>query len=335
MEKRLKKTVTRNFRAKDIDWEYFECIEEVSSNIKEYNEEGAILREMLSSIDFTLYKYEDGKLVKKWQFWPSSGIIDCNIEYDSEGNKKPYTCTQISEGREYNITFDVTYDEEGRRIEEEYGELDGTSEKRIYENGKCILEYNFCDEHTFTTYYTYDSKGRLVFEKSEIATVFVSGDRREYHQYDYDDEDNLLLETIAIEEQREGQEEFTTKYYAVEHIRENGLLVKKVKYGCKAESIEQFFNCDVQTTGAIENTDYIRKEMVVESTPYMAGEAGPFVVRTVNEMVDNEQMKKNIEIYSKDGDTLLKSIEATGHYNLYEATDDYMTVTETRYEYYE
>ena len=65
MEKRLKKTVKRNFRAKDIDWEYFECIEEVSSNTKEYNEEGAILREMLSSIDFTLYKYEDGKLVKK------------------------------------------------------------------------------------------------------------------------------------------------------------------------------------------------------------------------------------------------------------------------------
>jgi hypothetical protein len=67
----------------------------------------------------------------------------------------------------------------------------------------------------------------------------------------------------------------------------------------------------------------------------MEGEAGPFVIRTVNELVDNEQMKKNIEIYSKDGDTLLKSIEATGHYNLYEATDDYMTVTETRYEYYE
>ena len=62
MEKILKKAVKRNFRAKDIDWEYFECIEEVSSNTKEYNEEGAILREMLSSIDFTLYKYEDGKL---------------------------------------------------------------------------------------------------------------------------------------------------------------------------------------------------------------------------------------------------------------------------------
>ena len=332
MEKRLQKTVTRNFRAKDIDWEYFECIEEVSSNTKEYNEEGAILREMLSSIDFTLYKYEDGKLVKKWQFWPSSGIIDCNIEYDSEGNKKPYTCTQISEGREYNITFDVTYDEEGRRIEEEYGELEGTSEQRIYENGKCVLEYNFCDEHTFTTYYTYDSKGRLVFEKSEIATVFVSGDRREYHQYDYDDEDNLLLETIAIEEQLEGQEEFTTKYYAVEHIRENGLLTKKVKYGCKAESIEQFFNCDVQTTGAIEGTDYIRKEMVVESTPYMAGEAGSFVVKTENEFVDNCMNKRRVEIYAKEDNTLLKTIEACGYF-IHDDPNEVM-VTETSYEYF-
>ena len=67
----------------------------------------------------------------------------------------------------------------------------------------------------------------------------------------------------------------------------------------------------------------------------MEGVAGPFVIKTMNEFVDSEQVKKNIEIYSKEGDTLLKSIEATGHFDFYDAEDDYMTVTETTYEYYE
>ena len=73
--------------------------------------------------------------------------------------------------------------------------------------------------------------------------------------------------------------------------------------------------------------------MVVESTPYMAGETGSFVVKTENELVDNCMNKRRVEIYAKEDNTLLKTIEALGYF-LHDDPDD-ITVTETRYEYYE
>lgn len=340
MEKILKQAEGKTYRAKDINWEHFECAEELQQSLKEYDPSGAILKEAELNnrilLNTTRFNYENGKLVKETRHWPYHRILEWIVEYDSEGNRKPYSCTKWHMCNRYKLTLDVSYDEYGRRVEKEYDEETGQHKVYTYEDGVCVLEDIYDDERSRRKFNSYDDEGRLIFEEIEEGSIFFDGLDVTYCSYDYDSEGNLLVEKIVKEEQREGEENAPTRYTEIEYIRESGLLVKKVEYICNAESIEKFINYDEATNKyAIEVTDYIRNEEVVESTPYMEGEAGPFVVRTVNELVDNEQMKKNIEIYSKDGDTLLKSIEATGHYNLYEATDDYMTVTETRYEYYE
>ena len=340
MEKILKQAEGKTFRAKDINWDKFECAEELQQSLKEYDPSGAILEqaELNNKISFntTHFNYEDGKLVKETRHWMCNGIFEWNIEYDADGNKKPYTYKKWVKGHSYKVTLDVSYDEQGCRVEEEYDEETGQHKECVYDEGLCLAEFIWDDEQWCRKENSYDDEGRLVFQQVEEGNIFFDGCKATYRSYEYDGEGNLLQEKIANEDKREIEDKAPTRYTTIEYVRESGLLVKKVEYICHAESVEEFINYDEETGKTeIEVTDYVRSEEAVEATPYMDGVAGPFVIKTMNEFVDSEQVKKNIEIYSKEGDTLLKSIEATGHFDFYDAEDDYMTVTETTYEYYE
>lgn len=334
MEKNIKRSVETCYPANETDCGHWVYDKELYSITKEYDRSGALLKEMKSPVDVTEYRYENGKLVEEMRNWMKDGIMLWLIKYDSEGYKKPYSHTQWSEGHPYELSLDVSYDEQGCRVEEYFYEFEDKRHFRLYENDKCIWEcYNY-NESALECHYKYDSAGRLIEEAAVERSIFSEDCDSAFFKYDYDKEGNLLLKKIAKEFKLLGDDENTNTFVEIEYVREGGLLTEEIEYTCDADSLEQFFDGDGYKRCFPTHTTYLRNEEVVESTPFMKGEAGPFVVKTEKVLEFGDHLKRrDIEIYSKDGSTLLKSIQIMDVYRT-EANDG-VTVSETIYEYYE
>ena len=334
MEKKIKRSVETYYSAKETDPRIFDYDQELHSLTKEYGHSGELVKEMRSPVDVTEYRYENGKLAEEMRNWMKNGIMGWHIEYDSEGYKKPYNHTQWSEGQPYELSLDVSYDEQGRRVEEYFHEYEDKRHFCLYENGKCIWECYKYSESALECQYKYDSAGRLIEESSVESSVFSDDCDSAFYKYDYDEDGNLLLKKIAKEFKLEGDDEITKTFVETEYVREGGQLTEEVEYTCDADSLEQFLDGDGYKRLVPARTTYLRNEEVVESTPYMKGEMGPFVVKVEKVLEFGYRLKsRQIDICSQDGSTLLKSILVLDLYRT--EPNEEVTVCETIYEYYE
>lgn len=148
-----------------------------------YNDNGMLTGEYRDDYFLEYDYYENGAL--KYCLYGHADEYSCEIEYYSNGHQKKVYYQ--SEGK----THEDKYDEYGSIIEcsldqEDYESLE-TYDNTYDENGRLIKQVanhswrnsNGSDTSSFTTYYTYDSAGRLLSEGG-LSDEKVTSSRNEY-----------------------------------------------------------------------------------------------------------------------------------------------------------
>lgn len=340
--KGVKKSITQCFLAKDIDGENYECVKRLHNESIEYDNSRAVIRKQ-SDNDITIFRYDNGKLVTQSQIWPSAGISHCDIEYDADENKKPYSCIAWNEGFPRKITFDVEYNEAGQRVEKYIDEEGDYSLTSAYEDGKLVIESCQTGGRLSSTHLYYDDKDRIIVEEVRLSQIESYLETKiVITQYFYDESDNIIQEKKAVgtldekffNEEISKDEFYTGEYTIKEFIREDDKLLKTILYNCEVDEVDDFlYKDEFKKSSIIEVTEYVREEEEHETTPYMEDKNGPFILKIEQEIANDFLQSKLIEIYDKTSEMLLKSIKISG-YNSTEYEDGIVKVEETIYEYY-